>query len=310
MKLVFAGTPDFAVPTLRALLAAGHSLPLVLTQPDRPAGRGMQPQPSPVKLTARELGLTVAQPTSLREPETLQRLAEVAPDAMVVVAYGLILPQAVLSLPAYGCLNVHASLLPRWRGAAPIHRALLAGDKQTGVSIMAMDAGLDTGPVYLTQQIPITGTDTTGTLHDQLAQIGSQALTSVLDQLGSGSIVPAPQPEEGVTYAAKIAKEEAIIDWRQPAATIDRQIRAFNPHPGAATVLAQQRCKIWACLLVADDRRAAAPGEVLTVEADRFLVACGEGGLWITSLQRAGGRRMSSREFLAGTPLQPGMMLG
>lgn len=310
MKLVFAGTPAFAVPSLRALLEAGHSVPLVLTQPDRPAGRGMQPQASPVKRAALDLGLAVAQPQSLRDPETQQQLADLAPEAMVVVAYGLILPQAVLSLPSYGCLNVHASLLPRWRGAAPIHRALLAGDQRTGVSIMAMDAGLDTGPVYLTQEIAITESDTTGTLHDQLAQIGAEALTRVLECLPGGGIVAEPQPTEGATYAAKIGKDEASIDWRQPAATIARRVRAFNPHPGAATLLDQQRCKIWTCLPSADDSRPGKPGEVQAVEADRFSVACGEGVLWITSLQKAGGRRMSCREFLAGSSLAPGTILG
>jgi methionyl-tRNA formyltransferase len=306
MKLVFAGTPEFAVPTLRALVDGGHIVSLVLTQPDRPAGRGMKLQPSPVKRAALQSGLSVAQPTTLRDPAIQQQIAALAPEAMVVVAYGLILPQAILSLPAHGCINVHASLLPRWRGAAPIHRALLAGDEVTGVSIMAMDAGLDTGPVFLVRKTPIAPTDTTGALHDRLASLGAEALLVALDRLAGGDLVATPQPSDGVSYATKIAKDEARIDWQQPAAAIDRQIRAFDPYPGATTTLGGEPYKFWACTPAASAPDQGRPGELLAVEGDRLAVACGEGALWITSLQRAGGKRLATRDFLAGTPLAAG----
>ena len=303
MKLVFAGTPEFAQVALDALLAAGHEVPLVLTQPDRPSGRGMKLHPSPVKATALARGIEVAQPRSLRldgkfpddAAAARERLQAAAPEVMVVAAYGLILPQWVLDLPARGCLNIHASLLPRWRGAAPIHRAIEAGDDATGITIMQMDAGLDTGDMLLTHADSITPADRTATLHDRLAALGGRAIVEALDQLDL--LARTPQPAEGITYAHKIEKAEAEIDWRLPAAVIERRIRAFDPFPGASSHLGGEAIKLWQAEPVAA-AAASAPGTVLSCDGDGFTVACGEGALRVTEVQRPGGKRVSARQFL------------
>lgn len=310
MNLIFAGTPDFSVPTLHALHAAGHQISLVLTQPDRPAGRGMKLAGSAVKRAADELALPIFQPETLRNPEVQTRLAQTQPDAIIVVAYGLLLPAEVLAIPRFGCINVHASLLPRWRGAAPIHRAILAGDLKTGVSIMAMDAGLDTGPVYASREVPIGSEDNTASLHDRLAALGATALVEVLDDIESRSPVPTPQPAQGASYAPKISKEEAAIDWTLPAEAIHRQIRAFNPFPGAGTKLGQDALKIWEAEIAARPSAGERPGTVVDAADERLLVSCGEGVLGIQSLQRAGGRRLPTRDFLAGHPLALGTRFG
>ncbi len=304
MKLIFAGTPEFAAAALAALIDAGHEIALVLTQPDRPAGRGMALQASPVKRLAEAHGLSVFQPATLKDADVQARLAAIGADAMVVAAYGLILPQAVLDLPRHGCLNIHASLLPRWRGAAPIQRALLAGDPETGVCIMQMEAGLDTGPVLCAEATPITGDDTTATLHDRLAAIGARLIVDALARLP----LPArPQPADGVTYAAKIDKAESVIDWTRPAAELDRRIRAFNPFPGAQTTLAGASVKLWQARPVAGSGR---PGEVLAAGRDGIVVACGEGALSVGELQKAGGKRLPAAQFLAGHALAPGASFG
>ena len=320
MKIIFAGTPEFARVALQQLLKAGFSVPLVLTQPDRPAGRGMKLQASPVKQCALEHGIAVAQPRSLRldgkYPEDAAAahaaLLQAGADVMVVAAYGLILPQWVLDLPPQGCLNIHASLLPRWRGAAPIHRAIEAGDTQTGVTIMQMDAGLDTGDMLLTQAIPIAATDTTAALHDRLAALGGQMMVDVLAQVAAGALHPVPQPALGVTYAHKIEKAESNVDWSLPASTIGQRIRAFDPFPGASTVLGTEVIKLWNyeidSLQRFTDKRC---GHILSINADGITVACGEGtALRLTVLQRAGGKRLPAADFLRGFDLQPGMVLG
>ncbi len=304
MKLVFAGTPDFAASSLKAILAAGHQVELVLTQPDRPSGRGMSLRPSPVKEVAAAAGIEVYQPSTLKDQVAQQRLNTVQADAMVVAAYGLILPQAVLDLPRFGCINIHASLLPRWRGAAPIQRAILAGDIETGVCIMQMEAGLDTGPVLLSGRLPIAAEETAGTLHDKLAEIGARLIVETLDRL---PLVALPQLTEGITYAAKIEKKEAQLDWRLPAAQLARQIRAFNPFPGALAKLDQTDIKVWRAEKVV---AAAVPGTILSADKNGILVACGEDGLCLTELQKAGGKRLPVDRFLAGYPIQPGAMFG
>ncbi len=245
MRAVFAGTPEFAVVGLEALCKAGHELILALTQPDRPSGRGLEPAPSPVKLAATALGVAVYQPVTLRDPAVHARIRAAQPDVLVVAAYGLILPQAVLDIAKWGALNIHASLLPRWRGAAPIQRAILAGDSVTGVCIMQMDAGLDTGPVLLRAETPIGHEDTAGTLHDRLAPLGATLLVDALRGLEQGTILPSPQSSEGVTYAPKIAKSEARIDWARPAPEIGRHVRAFNPFPGAVARMRDTEVKVW-----------------------------------------------------------------
>jgi methionyl-tRNA formyltransferase len=309
MRLVFAGTPDFAAFILRALLQRDFDIVSVLTQPDKPAGRGKREAMSPVKVLAQSQAIAVQQPASLRHPEVLDQLRSLAADAWVVAAYGLILPAPVLALPRYGCINVHASLLPRWRGAAPIQRAIMAGDRETGISIMRMDAGLDTGPVYLRRSVPILPGDTAGSLHDRLAALGAQALCEVLDALPAGHLRPQPQPDEGVTYAAKITREDARIDWAQPAAAIERLLRALDPVPGAYTTCDGAALKLWAAR-VAGGGTAGAPGTVLAVTADGLEVQCAPGTLVVTQMQRAGGRRLPTTEFLRGHPLSPGVRLG
>jgi len=301
-RIVFAGTPDFSVPALDALHAAGHSIAAVYTQPDRPAGRGRTLTASPVKRRALELGLTVEQPGSLKDAEAVARLAAHEPELMVVVAYGLILPQAVLDAPKLGCLNIHASLLPRWRGAAPIQRAILAGDTLTGVTIMKMDAGLDTGPMLLTRPVEIATDETAGHLHDRLAAVGAQAIVTAIDDWLAGRIAPVPQPAEGATYAAKIRKEEAAIDWAQPAEAIARQVRAFNPWPVAETRCAGQQLRIWEARAL-DAERDAAPGEVVEAAGGRLAVATGGGTLMVERLQLAGRGVLTAAEFLNANKL-------
>ena len=307
MKVIFAGTPDFAAQALRAIAAAGFEILLVLTQPDRPKGRGMQLQASPVKQAALELGLAIAQPASLRHEEAQALLRAQNADVMVVAAYGLILPQAVLDTPAHGCLNIHASLLPRWRGAAPIQRAIEAGDTETGVCIMQMDAGLDTGAVVSTHHYAIKNTDTATDVHDALAVLGAHAIVADLQQLQqTGGLNATPQPPAGITYAQKLSKEEAKIDWHQPAPVIEHKIRAFNPVPGAWVEYQNQPLKIWRAEAVAQSGRA---GEVLAISSDGLIVACGEGALNITELQPAGSKRMPVAAFAAGRHIEKGTPL-
>jgi len=318
MRVAFAGTPDFARTALQGLVAAGLQVPLVLTQPDRPAGRGLKLQPSPVKQLATKRGIPVQQPRSLRldgkfgddAARAREALQLAAPDVLVVAAYGLILPQWTLTLPRLGCLNIHASLLPRWRGAAPIHRAIEAGDAQTGVTIMQMDAGLDTGDMLLAEAVPIAADDTTGTLHDKLAALGARLIVEALELAACGGLRPKPQLEEGVTYAAKVDKAEAVIDWSLPADVIERRIRAFDPFPGASTLAGTEPLKIWRAHAIVEARGSVAPGTIVTVDQHGIGVACGAGRLEVTELQRAGGKRLAHREFLRGTPLEPGMRLG
>ncbi|MDY0011931.1 MAG: methionyl-tRNA formyltransferase [Rhodocyclaceae bacterium] len=302
MRVAFAGTPEFAAVALEAILAAGHEVPLVLTQPDRPAGRGMQRQPSPVKKVALAHGIPVDQPEKLRTPAQQAALAACRADVLVVAAYGLILPQAVLELPRLGCINIHASLLPRWRGAAPIHRAIEAGDAQTGITIMQMDAGLDTGPMLLKQATPILADDTTASLHDKLAALGGEMVVQALAALPD--LLATPQPEEGVTYAAKIAKAEAAMDWRRPAVEIERAIRAFNPFPVASATLAGTPLKLWEARVEVGRGE---PGTVLAADGQGLRVACGEGVLVITAAQKPGGRRLPVGELLKGFPVAPGV---
>jgi methionyl-tRNA formyltransferase len=312
LRVAFAGTPDFAAVALQALHAAGHTLPLVLTQPDRPAGRGLKLQASPVKQLAQSLAVPVIQPRSLRldgrfpDDAAAARAALQAADldVMVVAAYGLILPAWVLALPRRGCLNIHASLLPRWRGAAPIHRAIEAGDDQTGITIMQMDEGLDTGPMRLWAAEPIRPDDTTATLHDRLASLGGRLVVQALGALDGACV---PQPEAGVTYAHKIDKAEAAIDWALPAAVIERRLRAFDPFPGAHFTHAGQAVKLWRARL-AEGR--GEPGTVLPAPPGTLRVACGEGALDLLELQQPGGRRMPVQAWLSAHAPEPGQRLG
>ena len=313
MKIVFAGTPAFARAALERLHAAGVEIALVLTQPDRPAGRGMKLQASPVKQFALAHGIAVAQPRSLRldgkYPEDAaaarEAMAAAGADAMVVAAYGLILPQWALDAPRLGCFNIHASLLPRWRGAAPIHRAIEAGDTQTGVTIMQMDAGLDTGEMLLLEPLAIGADDTTASLHDRLADLGARLIAKALALASNGGLRPVPQPAEGVTYAHKIEKAEAAIDWRQSADAIARRVRAFDPFPGAQAVLAGETIKLWSAR-AQPMASTNVPGQVVSVDADGVLVQTGEGALLITELQRPGGKRLPASEFLRGHRIEAG----
>ncbi|WP_374421983.1 methionyl-tRNA formyltransferase [Chromobacterium sp.] len=305
MKLIFAGTPEFAAAALRELIAAGHEIALVLTQPDRPAGRGMKLKPSPVKAVALEHGLRVEQPVSLRNEEAQQMLRDVGAELMVVAAYGLILPQAVLDIPAHGCLNIHASLLPRWRGAAPIQRAILAGDAETGITIMQMDVGLDTGDMLSIHPVAIAADETAATLHDKLAEEGARAIVSTL--AGLDAIQPRKQPEAGVTYAQKLNKAEALVDWSLPAQDVARAIRAYNPAPGAHTLLAGEPLKLWMASAEAGE---AEPGVIVAADADGVLVGCGAGLVRLSVLQAAGGKRLAARDFVAGRGHLPGVRLG
>jgi methionyl-tRNA formyltransferase len=304
MRLIFAGTPEFAAHALQEILAAGHQVALVLTQPDRPAGRGLSLQASPVKRLALAAGIEVFQPATLKDGAAQEIVRAVAADLMVVAAYGLILPQVVLAMPRLGCINLHASLLPRWRGAAPIQRAILAGDAQTGVCIMQMEAGLDTGPVLHSAALPIAAEDTAASLHDKLAVLGGRLVVEALVGL---PLPAAPQPSIGVTYAAKIEKAEAWLDWRLPALQLNRQVRAFNPFPGAFFSLAGTVVKVWKAEVVAG---AGEPGLVLSVDREGISVACGEASsLRLTELQKAGAKRLSAAQFLAGTPVHVGSRL-
>ena len=324
MRVIFAGTPEFARVALAQLHAAGFTIPLVLTQPDRPAGRGMKLQPSAVKQFALEQSLPVAQPRSLRldgkfpadAQEARDAIAAAQADVMVVAAYGLILPLWTLTAPRLGCLNIHASLLPRWRGAAPIHRAIEAGDLETGVTIMQMDEGLDTGGMLLTERLPIRhagpDADTTATLHDRLATLGGRMVVEALELAACGGLQATPQPSEGITYAHKIEKAESLIDWRLSATALDQRVRAFDPFPGASSLLQGEAIKVWACRPAAEVGTVAVPpGTILQADADGLAVQCGSGVLWPTLLQRAGGKRLPVADFLRGFPgLQPGMVLG
>ena len=301
MRVAFAGTPEFAAVALRALIDAGFEVPLVLTQPDRPAGRGQKRVASPVKQVALAHGIPVHQPERLKDPATHEPLIEVKPDVLVVAAYGLILPQAVLDIPKQGCLNIHASLLPRWRGAAPIQRCLEAGDAETGVTIMQMEAGLDTGPMLLAYAIKVSAGETAASLHDKLALLGGRLIVTALNEIAALQLVP--QPAEGVTYAAKIDKAEAAIDWRQPAAEIERRIRAFDPFPGCTAQLGDSIIKIWRAL---PSDGTGQSGEVLAVAPAGITVACGAGALQLVELQKPGGRRLASADFLHGFALTPG----
>ena len=316
MRLIFAGTPEFARVALQQLHAAGHQIALVLTQPDRPAGRGLKLHASPVKQLALDNGIAVAQPRSLRlggkypEDAAAARTAIEAAqaDAMIVAAYGLILPQWVLDAPRLGCFNIHASLLPRWRGAAPIHRAIEAGDTETGVTIMQMDAGLDTGDMLRMARVPITPQDSTGSLHDTLALLGGRLMVETLALAAGTGLQPVPQPAAGVTYAHKIDKHEAAIDWSQPAPVIARRIRAFDPFPGAFSQLGGETLKLWR-----SEIDSALPmidkgcGTILSANADGVRIACGAGVLRVTELQRPGGKRLAAADFLRGFALEPGM---
>ena len=314
MRVIFAGTPAFAATALERLHAAGFEVVLVLTQPDRPAGRGLKLQPSPVKQFALEHRLSVAQPRSLRldgkyaqdAREAQQALLEARADVMVVAAYGLILPQWALDAPPLGCINIHGSMLPRWRGAAPIHRAIEAGDTRTGITIMQMDAGLDTGDTLLCEAIDIAPNETSASLHDRLAELGARLIVDALNALAGSGLTAKPQTEQGISYAHKIAKTEALIDWTQTATRIERRVRAFDPFPGAFTPIGGEAVKVWRAELV--DRHGAA-GTVLGVEETGPIVACGEQALRLLELQRPGGKRMSAAAYLQARPLIPGQRL-
>jgi methionyl-tRNA formyltransferase len=314
MKIIFAGTPEFAAVALQALHEAGFEIPLVLTQPDRPAGRGMQLHASPVKQFALAHDIPVAQPVSLRMngkyPEAAKEAHELLRatphDVMVVAAYGLILPRSVLDMPKYGCINIHASLLPRWRGAAPIHRSIEAGDAETGVTIMQMEEGLDTGPMLSMERLPIATDDTTGSLHDKLAALGSKMIVEAMRELEQGGLSSTPQPDEGANYAAKITKEEAALDFSQSAESIARKIRAFNPFPGASASFNGVAVKLWRANAV-QTAPGVAPGQVIAAGAQTdVILACGEGALRVTELQKPGGKRLPAAEFLKGFPMEGG----
>jgi methionyl-tRNA formyltransferase len=297
LNITFAGTPLFAVPALESLLRSRHRIVAVYTQPDRPAGRGRQLQVSPVKDCALRHGIPVEQPLTLRDAGAREQLASYQADVMVVVAYGLILPPAVLRTPRLGCFNIHASLLPRWRGAAPIQRALLAGDRQTGVGIMQMEEGLDTGPVLIERVIDIGLRDTAGSLHDRLATLGADALLEALEGLITGTLQPRPQSEVGVTYARKILKEEAVIDWSKPALEIERLVRAFNPVPGAETAWRGQQLKVWQAETT-DWGGSPSPGVAVSADGEGIVVATGSGALKLARIQLAGRKVTTAADFL------------
>jgi methionyl-tRNA formyltransferase len=306
MRLIFAGTPEFAARALAALHDAGHEIVLVLTQPDRPAGRGLRLAHSAVKSLAQERGLEVHQPPSLKDAQTQQRLSALGADLMVVAAYGLILPEAVLAAARLGAINIHASLLPRWRGAAPIQRAILAGDARTGISIMKMDPGLDTGPILAAESIAIEAEDTSASLHARLAELGARLIVATLARPDLGQLRAEPQNDAEATYAAKISKAEAEIDWRNAAQAIERKVRAFDPLPGASARIKDIGLKIWRAQVVNAE---GTPGTVLAVGAAGIVVACGTGALRVQELQRAGGKRLQVANFLAGFELTAGERL-
>ena len=300
MRLIFAGTPEFAAVALEALIAAQHDIELVLTQPDRPAGRGLKFSPSAVKKIAQKQILRIEQPLTLKTPEARDLIAGVEADAMIVAAYGLILPQAILALPRLGCINIHASLLPRWRGAAPIQRALLAGDRDTGITLMQMDVGLDTGGMLVQRALAIGSEETAGELHDRLATLGAQLIVATLPSLPP----PVKQDASLATYAAKLTKEEAVIDWSETAAIVARKVRTYNPLPGAASTLNGERIKLWRARIA--DAGAGVPGTVCDSAPGTLRVACGNGALDVLELQRAGGKRLAIGTFLAGYPIARG----
>ncbi|WP_026293094.1 methionyl-tRNA formyltransferase [Rudaea cellulosilytica] len=303
MRLVFAGTPDFAVPHLAACRRDGVEIAAVYTQPDRPAGRGRKLTPSPVKQAALDLGLAVEQPENFKDAATRARLAAYAPDLMVVVAYGLILSRKVLAIPPRGCWNVHASLLPRWRGAAPIQRAILAGDTETGVCLMQMEAGLDTGLVLLRRAIPIAPEDTGGSLHDKLAALGAGLLGAGLDRVLRDQAIPVtPQSEDGVTYAHKLDKAEARLDWNEPAAALERKVRAFDPWPVAEAVVASETLRVWRAQTRERGSADAPPGSIVAASRDGIDIACADGVLRLLEVQRAGGRRIAAADYLNARP--------
>ncbi len=317
MKIIFAGTPEFAATALQALHKAGFEIVMVLTQPDRPAGRGMQLQASKVKQFALEHNIPVMQPVSLRlhgkypdrvkeAEEAHAKLRAIEHDVMVVAAYGLILPRSILDIPPQGCINIHGSLLPRWRGAAPIHRAIEAGDAETGITIMQMDEGLDTGAMLSMRSVPILAEDSTATLHDKLAQLGGEMIVECLQQVAQAKLVAQAQPEEGVCYAAKISKEEGLLDFSQDAQVLWRKIRAFNPFPAAHAVFAGVPLKIWQAQWI-DTDSALGPGEIIAANAhEGVLVACGKGVLRLQQLQKPGGKRLPASEFLKAFPMEDG----
>ncbi len=313
LRVIFAGTPEFAAVALAQILAAGHTVPLVLTQPDRPAGRGMKLQASAVKQLAVQHNIPVAQPMSLRldgkypddAAAAQAAIAEVKADVMVVAAYGLILPQWTLDAPRLGCLNIHASLLPRWRGAAPIHRTIEAGDAQTGVVIMQMDAGLDTGDMLLSDQLNIADDDTTASLHDRLADMGGALIVRALADAQMDKLQAVKQPEAGITYAHKIEKAEAAVNWADSAQMIGQRVRAFNPFPAASAQLAEDVIKLWRASVENTEHHKAA-GTVISADEHGVRVACGQGVLCVTELQRAGGKRLNAADFLRGFPIHAG----
>ena len=313
LRVAFAGTPEFARIALSRLDAAGFDIALVLTQPDRPAGRGLRQVPSTVKALALDRGWPVAQPRGLRldgrfavdAALACEALAAARVDAMVVAAYGLLLPPWVLDLPRLGCLNIQASLLPRWRGAAPIHRAIEAGDAVSGVTVMQMDAGLDTGDRLLAESLVLAADETTATLHDRLAALGGRLIVDALHAAAAGALQPLPQPEDGVTCARKVGKDEARIDWRHDATALERRLRAFDPFPGAFGVLGGEAVKLWHGVVDGTHACGAAPGEVLAAGDDGITVACGRGALRLTELQRPGGRRATARQWLQGRQARP-----
>jgi methionyl-tRNA formyltransferase len=305
LRILFAGTPEFAVPALERLISAGLAPVGVLTQPDRPAGRGRRLQASPVKSCAQAHHLPVLQPATLRDSATVSQLAAFSADLMVVAAYGLILPQDVLDLPRHGCWNIHASLLPRWRGAAPIQRAIEAGDGEAGICIMQMDAGLDTGPVHTCRSTPIADDETGGSLHDRLAGMGADGLLECIGQLLDGRLPqPRPQDEREATYARKVEKAEAQIDWTRPAAELERRVRAFNPWPVAWCELGGERLRVWRAAALPRERQCT-PGQVLAATDDGIDVSAGEGALRLLEVQRPGGRRLAAADYLRARPIQP-----
>lgn len=305
MRILFAGTPVFAATALEALLEAQHDIVLVLTQPDRPAGRGMKATSSAVKQIAQHHGLALLQPETLKNEATQAQLRALKADVMVVAAYGLLLPEAVLNIPQRGCLNIHASLLPRWRGAAPIQRAILAGDLETGITIMQMDAGLDTGAILLKHALAITPDDTAQSLHDRLSVLGAQSIVEALALLQQGKLTAIRQDEAQASYAAKIKKNEAEIDWQQSAEQLERLVRAFNPNMGAYTYFHQKILKIWQVEVVVGVTPGN-PGEIVAVDQGSITVACGSDGLRIKMMQKAGGKKLSINDFLAGNPIRSG----
>jgi len=307
MRVIFAGTPEFSVPALEALITAGHEVVAVYTQPDRQSGRGRKTRPGPVKICAQSHGLVIEQPATMKGATA--RMKEFSADVMVVVAYGIILPQEILQIPRYGCLNIHASLLPRWRGAAPIHRAIEAGDKETGITIMQMDAGLDTGDILATFPVNINKTDTGEVLHDRLAAIGASAITEVLSRLQQYQEASTPQQSELASYAKKITRDEANIDWSENCNLLERRIRAFNPWPGSQTWYKDTKLRIWQAEC-SNESRQSDPGVILSADKSGIRVACGKGILQIHTLQRPGGKPLRAVDFLNGMSLETGTKLG